>query len=475
MAQGVQPYEADRISPAVQTFSTELTGYLDSLGLPAENVMVEIQQRRVVIDNIPTVLEGLAPQQREAAMYISKFVAASAVGLFDAALNYLWDETIRNIRDKAARFDLEYFFDSVATDSDRRSKLKTEADLEKLDDWELIRACRMTGLITDIGYKHLDYIRDVRNWASAAHPNQNELTGLQIASWLETCIREVLAKEPTGPVMEVRRFLRSLREEQLGPDDVEPIAVTLPTLPEELSASLVRSVLGMYTDVDIAADVRNNIKLVASVVWEACSDEPKYEAGMKLASLEANGEVTRGKLAREFMELVGGLTYLPQESLALEITTAADALLMAHNGFNNFYNEPPPARQLQRLIPASGIVPLSSVGRYVKAVTMCRIGNGHGLSQAALAVYDDLIGRFSDRQVYAFVTLVNDPEFRSRLQFTSCAENYQALTATLDRTTVNPSLKAGLSFIEAFRTDKLYNVAADVRFKRIMATLGPRK
>ena len=120
MAQGVQPYEADRISPAVQTFSTELTGYLDSLGLPAENVMVEIQQRRVVIDNIPTVLEGLAPQQREAAMYISKFVAASAVGLFDAALNYLWDETIRNIRDKAARFDLEYFFDSVATDSDRR-------------------------------------------------------------------------------------------------------------------------------------------------------------------------------------------------------------------------------------------------------------------------------------------------------------------------------------------------------------------
>ena len=49
--------------------------------------------------------------------------------------------------------------------------------------------------ITQLGYKHLDYIRDMRNHASAAHPNHNEITGLQLASWLETCIQEVIVQQ----------------------------------------------------------------------------------------------------------------------------------------------------------------------------------------------------------------------------------------------------------------------------------------
>lgn len=32
----------------------------------------------------------------------------------------------------------------------------------------------------------------MRNWASTAHPNQNELTGLQLIEWLETCMRSYI-------------------------------------------------------------------------------------------------------------------------------------------------------------------------------------------------------------------------------------------------------------------------------------------
>ena len=149
----------------------------------------------------------LDDEQRQKALYISKFFAAVGAGLFDAALNYLWNETIVNLRYKVIRFDLEYFYDSVVTDSDRRSKFKSEEDLKKLDDWELIRGCRETGILSDIGFKHLDYIRDMRNFASAAHPNHNQLTGLQIVSWLETCIIEVLAREPSRLVLEIKKEL----------------------------------------------------------------------------------------------------------------------------------------------------------------------------------------------------------------------------------------------------------------------------
>jgi len=98
-------------------------------------------------------------------------------------LNYLWDETIHQLRRRVANYDVSYFYDNaVGNNADKRKRLKDADDLDNLDDSELIMGARQTELITDIGYRHLDYIRDMRNWASAAHPNQNVLTGIQIIS-----------------------------------------------------------------------------------------------------------------------------------------------------------------------------------------------------------------------------------------------------------------------------------------------------
>lgn len=472
MTQEIEPYRRAELPAAVDAFSSELSEYLEYLGLPREAVLVAVDERRDVINNMPTVVRDLSDAQRERATYISKFVAACAVGLFDAALNFLWNETIRNLREKVARFDLEYFYDSIITDSDRRSKFKDASDLENLDDWVLIRGCLTTGIITDIGYKHLDYIRDMRNYASAAHPNQNQLTGLQVVSWLQTCIREVLAKEPEGPVIEVRRLLRSLRQETLSEDSVGPIATAVELLPDDLSRSLLRAIFGMYTDPDLGADTRNNIRLVAKVVWDACSGEARHEAGLKFASLTANAEVTRAELAREFLQRVDGLSYLPPDALGLEMTTALDALLAAHNGWDNFYNEPPHARMLRSLVPASGDVPDSVVRKYVKVLTMCRIGNGHGVSWAAASVYDNLIAGWGDTEITIFVNLTRDAEVASRLQFASCAQNFQTLATRLQDQATGPRLKRALEFLGKFSTNALGNVGRDSRFQRILNVSG---
>jgi hypothetical protein len=471
MNQNVEPYRPQKISTAVETISTELKAYLDSLGLPKDKVLVEVTERKSVINNMPDVVGDLTPEQCQASMYISKFIAAAAVGLFDAALNYLWDETIRNLRQKISRFDLEYFFDNVVSDPDRRAKLKTDTDLETLDDWELIRGCRATGIITEIGFRHLDYIRDMRNWASAAHPNQNELSGLQITSWLQTCIREVLCKEPSGPVIEVRKLLWNLRNESLSPTDIPPIKAAMPALPNDLSASLLRAVLGMYLDVNLAANVRNNIKLVAPTVWEVCSDDSRYEVGLKFATLEANGEISRAKLAKEFLDLVNGLPFLPTNRLELEISSALDSLETTHNGMNNFYNEPGPARQLQRLIPASGEVSPNVIKKYVKTIIMAKIGNGYGICRAAEPIYDDLINRFSDKHIFWFADLPNDTEFASRLSLGLCSHRYQDLAAKLLTKAVNDQLKQLLEFISTYPKIKLHNIRSDDQYQQLIKAI----
>lgn len=121
----IVPFEPGQIRQSVDRFSGDLTQYLDYLGLPTENVLVDVAERRKVIANLPAVTEEIIPARKSASLYISKFIAACGVGLFDAALNYLWNETVSNIRSKVARFDLEYFYDSVVTDPKRRATLKS--------------------------------------------------------------------------------------------------------------------------------------------------------------------------------------------------------------------------------------------------------------------------------------------------------------------------------------------------------------
>ena len=273
----------------------------------------------------------------------------------------------------------------------------------------------------------------MRNHASAAHPNQNEITGLQIVSWLETCIIEVLAKEPAGPVVEVRKLLHSLRTEQLSEANVPQIEIALPSLPDDLSASLLRAMLGMYTDKDIESKVRDNIRLVAKLVWEIAPVEARRQAGVQQATLAANGEATRSNLAREFIEIVDGLDFLPDSTLTAEISAALDSLETAHNGWYNFYNEPAPAKLLHRLVPSNGEVPTPVMSKYVKTLTLCRIGNGYGVSWDAEEYYDDLMSRFADRQIRSFINLLSDPEVASRLQFRASASRVSGFSNSIER------------------------------------------
>jgi len=402
--------ESGEITGHIDTFSLGLERYLISLDLPNEQVLVEIKERGIVIGNMPTIIDRLTSEQRQRALYISKFIASCGVGLFDSALNYLWNETIVNLRNKVIRFDLDYFFDSTISNSKKRTDFKTEKDLGKLDDWELIKGCSDTGIISDMGYKHLDYIRDMRNFASAAHPNHRQITGFQLLSWLDTCINEVLAKEPEGPVLVIRKLLQNIRTQTLTKSDAEAIIVNIEKLPQDLIHSLLRALFGMYVDEKQDVVVRENIVLFAINVWNNSDNAAKNDIAFKYAVFSANAELTKKELAKQFLSMVNGLGYISDDQKAIEIREISENLLHAHNGFNNFYNEEPYAKILIKYIPTSGSVPQLIRFYYVKVLLICKLGNTYGVSHSAEPYYNQMIERFQDLEFTELLKLLDDNE-----------------------------------------------------------------
>ena len=139
--------------------------------------------------------------------------------------------------------------------------------------------------------------------------------------------------------------------------------------------------------------------MVCMKSWLMAPEDTKYECGLKYATYAANGETDRKNAANDFLNVVGGLPYLPKDTLALEISEKVNNLYAAHTGFNNFHNEPSHARALNAYISQAGTIPDPVRRSYVKTLIMAKIGNGYGVSAMAISYYDDLLAKFGESEI----------------------------------------------------------------------------
>lgn len=460
-----------RANDAVARFDAGIANFLDNMELPSSDVLAPGEERQTVFQVLPSLVGRLPVPQRAAAMYLSKVVVACGAGLFDAALNYVWDEVVVRLRERVVRFDLNYFFDTAIKDPEARKRFEEEDDLQRMSDADLISGALQCGFITNLAYKHLDHIRDMRNWASAAHPNSAQLTGLQVATYCETCIREVILNEPVGPVLEVTRLLANLREHALSTRDVPGIVANIRRLPNDLAAALLRALAGHFCDPKIDVKVRDNVRLIAADAWQHAPEAAQGEIGLRYSSYAANADLKRKKLAHDFLEMVGGLTALPESDRALEIAQAVQQLNQTHDAINNFYNEPAAARQLRKYVGADGVIPPQVNSEYVRVVARCRIGRRSGIANGALPAYDEMIDLFEEPQVNAFVEVLSDARIAERLDDAGCARRFREMAKRLlDKTVDKPLRRALKAAIEA--TDaQLPKLAKTTAFKKLVAAL----
>lgn len=467
--------EAALVRPAttaVERFSEGVTQYLDNLGLPSSGVLVAPDERVRVFQNFPALVELFADKQRSDAMYVSKFIVACGAGLFDAALNFIWDEVVQRLRERVARFDLAYFFDTAVTNTDERKHYEDEEDLAALSDATLIQGALKCGMITQLAYKHLDYIRDMRNWASAAHPNHADLTGFQLIAWFETCVKEVILREPDGDVLVVGRLLDNIRKQTITAADVPAIVTSVRRLPAQLAAALLRSTVGHYGDPKVDVRVRDNVRLIAKAIWDAAPESARGEVGIKHANFASNGDVDRKKLVHEFLELVGGLKYLPDSDRAPIMDDLVRRLDHAHNNWDNFINEPPIARQLRKYIGDDGSIPMQVNDEYVRVLVLCRVGRpSSGVGRNSAPLYDELLNLFGDAQIKTFLLIPLAPQLAGRLASTGCAARFHAIIDRLLPKVVDQPTRKVLEAMRAATSAQLPNLANDTRFQKLLAAV----
>ncbi|WP_437551575.1 hypothetical protein WME97_10180 [Sorangium sp. So ce367] len=409
---------AASLTTSVASLARPVADFLAYHDLPTENVLNPVDERKTVIDAFENAISVLPKAEREKAYYLSKFVVAISVGIFDAALSYLWDETILALRRLVEQTDLPYFFDVAEKSPSRRSRLITAEDLPRIDDAVLIETCVRIGLLTGVNGERLRHINFMRNHASAAHPNVAELNGAEMVGWLSNCLRHAITAKPDPAALQMHHFLVTVRERAIEPADVTLHEQELRKMQADRVDDLLWTLFGMYADPNLAAQARTNIDRLAPIVWKLASDQRKFNVGVRHAEYARRSDVPRRDLAMAFLKNVGGEAYRATDILTADLIEKIRALRAAHNGQRNFYEEAAPAAALEESLPRNGVVPKPVLYDWVSIVAQCYIGNGlgyyEGVDRGALVFYEKYIERFGEREIVEFFAGDGRPGFRGR-------------------------------------------------------------
>lgn len=460
------------LEKSISSFSPSMANFLREVGLPTEDIFSPVEERRKVISALADALAILPIEGREKAVYLTKFTVAVAVGLFDGALNYLWDETISALRRLVAEFDLGYFYSVAEKISSRNKNFASVEDLDLVDDHDLLEACRRIGLISDVNYRRLEHVNFMRNHASAAHPNENEIDGFEMLSWLTTCLRYAITAEPDLSVISIKRLLENIRTVIIPPSDFPIIGSDLERLTQERIDDLLWTLFGMFIDPRQTPSTKTNINGIAQYVWPASSEDRKYEIGARFGVFRKNADIPRKEASQEFLQLVNGQNYKDEDSLAGELIEKLGILKSVHFGIDNFYNEYPHVKALGDSLPANGVVPRAARSLWVKVIGICYAGNGRGykkgVDEGALPYYIKFIDNFSEPEIVEFLYLMKDAEFTSAFSRSMVDRRVRKMVNRLKSKTENIHIQRSLEIITGAPESRLDGIANTTAYENTL-------
>ena len=100
---------------------------------------------------------------------------------------------------------------------------------------------------------------------------------------------------------------------------------------------------------------------------------------------------------------------------------------------------------------------------------MSKVGNGYGVSSMAEPYYDSLIEKFSDSEIKAFLYLLTDREFSSRVSIKLCCNNFRNLAKYLKSYTTNQVSIQILDKIISSTDAQIPKLGGESEYKRLLS------
>ncbi|WP_017661277.1 hypothetical protein [Baaleninema simplex] len=454
--------------------SQVFTSYLSQFGLPVDNIIASTEQRNILGQNIPTFLNSLSQESKQDARYLSKFVCASSIGLFDASLNYLWNEVVLNLRKKAVTYGVDIFFDA-AVGGRNREDFENEDDLGGLKDIVLLDTCKKLELVSDIVHCKLNFIMTMRNEIAASHPNVEAIKSFELLGYLEICVKEVLEDQLSPSAIQIGALVHNLRNESRVLDQraIHSMEAGLKNLSVSHVDNLLATVFGIFVASNTSQNVRLNVSKIAPQVWKYASERARLNTGVKLDGYRTNLHQEKMERGVDFLRLVDGLEYETLQAKVIAINYLAEQLKEKHEEWDNFHNEPPVMRDILQYCKSSSDIPGEVLGKLIEVVIQCRVGNGvsykNGVSPSGKPLYNQFLSILDDAGVEVLIKSLFASSVKSRLSIERCRVNLRDALVLLKSRVISERLSNALQILIDEKAN-VHRVAINRDFRELTST-----
>ncbi|WP_288458904.1 hypothetical protein [uncultured Chryseobacterium sp.] len=404
------------IHPQVQS----IINFLDSMGLPSDNIIAGLDQREIIGKNLPEYIYKLPAELKHDARYLSKFVVGAGFGLFDYALNSVWNEVVLSLRQKAIAYGIDYFFDN-AVGANVRSAYQKEEDLAGLKDNTLLTTSKKLELISETTYKKLSHILDMRNDIGISHPTNATINAYELLGWLQNCVEDVIKDQPSPAALQIKGFIDNLKQytDAIDQPTIDTILIQIKSLHTHHCDNIIRTLFGLYVNPSSDQILRKNISMFSEVVWDCCSDEAKYSLGLILQGYNVNLHRDKYKLGEEFFNNVNGNSFRTKSDRVHILNNLLGDLKSIHSDWDNFYHEVPIAEKISTFINKSSDFPEEIIQKLIRYILLCRIGKGttykDGISTGALPYYNHIFNLLPEKYIPQFIRELFHFEIYNRL------------------------------------------------------------
>jgi hypothetical protein len=448
-------------SNIIETQIQMITGFLTNLGLPSDNIIASNQERAIINHTLPNYISNLPLDLKKDARYLSKFVVGAGFGLFDYALNSIWNEVTLALRNKAITYGLEIFFDA-SVGGKMRELYKTEDDLAGIKDNTLLNTSKKLELITETTYKKLAHILDMRNDIGISHPTNYTINAFELMGWFQTCIQDVLQDMPSDSAIQVKAFIENLKQLETIIEDekVQKIQAQISSLSSQHCSRILRTIFGLYVSTESNQTLRKNISKITPIIWSASLDEIKSKIGIIIEGYNNNLHTEKYTRGCEFFEIVNGNKFRTNSERIINLENLSNDLSEAHFGYDNFYNEVPVIREIMTYFEDSRDIPNEIAKNLIHSVMLCRIGRGmnynRGVSPSGKDYYIQLFNMLKDDFIPIFIAQLCEFDIQLKLSRKIGMEQALEMIAEVKHNIINERYIESLDYllIELPKTEK---------------------
>lgn len=321
----------------------------------------------------------------------NKIVKAFDNELYDMAAEYIWSRTINTLKKNIMKFGEEF----VAEMLDRPDI----SSVEDISEYEVITLSADLGFINQTAkIEFMQFSEIIQHYMSNEDPDEAfPLT--KVSDIVRSCVKHVLGFEKVEYEISFVSFRNRLRTEYII--EGHEIYTQLKLAPYFYKRTVFKTMMNLAKTTRDSAEreiILNNMITIFVEIWSALSSEEKWVIGRSYAQCLSDGDNKLLIALKSVLLKVKGFDYVPENLRSNTYIIAAKDLLSAHQGMNNFYNEPSKAKYLAQM---GNSIPAPAFGNCMTAVLACKLGNSYGISWDAQTYLDEILQTVSkDRWSY---------------------------------------------------------------------------